>query len=311
MAAAAKCTYTRYADDLTFSTNQKEFPAVLAGEAPETLGVWALSDALLNEIRRSGFTAHPGKTRMQQSPSHQIVTGLTVNEKVNVRATYYRAARAMCDSLVKTGSYYRGARSSKTLPPANPPEREDGIAYLEGVMAHVYHVKHTWDLWSGRLDPKREAEDLKRARYPGYRNLFKKLLYFKHFVALDQPLIVCEGKTDNIYLRSALKALDPKYHELERVEDGKLITNVKLLCHSRVEHDILELSGGSGNLGNLGNLVERYEKAVYRYKYRPLKHLVIVLVDNDRGSDPVFGAMSERKMSISKLSTERFYYVLP
>lgn len=306
LAAATKCTYSRYADDLTFSTNQKEFPASLAYESTEAPGGWALADPLLAEIQRSGFTVHPAKTRMQRRPSHQIVTGLTVNEKVNVRASYYRAARAMCDSLFKTGSYYRGALSSKTLPPATPPVREDGIAYLEGVMAHIYHVKHTSDIRSERLDPKKEAEDAKRLRYPGYRELFKKLLYFKHFVSLDRPLIICEGKTDNIYLRSALKALDPKYPELAEVDKGKLVTEIKLLRHSRAEHDILELSGGSGNLGNL---VARYEKAVSRYTYRPLKYPVIVIVDNDSGSDPVFGALKQQKVTVSHITDDPFYFV--
>jgi len=173
-------------------------------------------------------------------------------------------------------------------------------------MAHIYHVKHTADLRSGRLDPKREAEDLKRARYPGYRELFKKLLYFKHFVALDRPLIVCEGKTDNIYLRSALKALSPKYPQLAKLDKGNLVTEVRLLKHSRTEHDILELSGGSGNLANL---VGRYEKAVSRYTYRPLMHPVIVLIDNDSGSSPVFGAMKENGVIATQTTALPFYHI--
>jgi len=306
LAATTKCTYSRYADDLTFSTNQKEFPASLAYESTGAPGGWVLADPLLTEIQRAGFTVHSAKTRMQRRPSHQIVTGLTVNEKVNVRAVYYRAARAMCDSLFKTGRYFRGALSSKTLPPPTPPIREDGIAYLEGVMAHIYHVKHTSDIRSRRLDPKKEAEDAKQLRYPGYRELFKKLLYFKHFVALDRPLIVCEGKTDNIYLRSAFKALDPKYPGLAEVDKGKLVTKVKLLRHSRAEHDILELSGGSGNLGNL---VARYGKSISRYAYRPLKHPVIVLIDNDSSSDPVFGALKQQKVTVSHITSDSFYFV--
>jgi len=30
LAKKAKCTYSRYADDLTFSTNRKEFPEIIA-----------------------------------------------------------------------------------------------------------------------------------------------------------------------------------------------------------------------------------------------------------------------------------------
>ena len=306
IASVAKCNYTRYADDLTFSTNKKDFPGMLASEVPEIPGEWVLAESLLEEIRRSGFEVNQAKTRLQRRPSQQIVTGLTVNEKVNVRASYYRAARAMCASLFKTGSYFRGALSSKTLAPSQPPNLEKDIGYLEGVMAHIYHVKHESDLRSGRLDPKREAEELKRAKYPAYRDLYKRLLYYKHFVVLDQPLIVCEGKTDNIYLRSALKALDPKYPQLARIDKGKLATAVRLLRHSRVEHDILELSGGSGNLGNL---VGRYEKAMQRYTHRPLKYPVIVLIDNDSGSDPVFGAMKQHKVTISQTTKLSFYHV--
>lgn len=306
LAATAKCTYSRYADDLTFSTNQRNFPDVLASTDPMTAGGWTISETLLSGVRRSGFNVHPTKTRMQCRPSHQVVTGLTVNDKVNVRASYYRATRAMCDSLFKTGSYYRGATSSRTLLPGTPPTKESGIAYLEGVMAHIYHVKRTSDLRSGRLDPKRESEDLKRDRYPGYRDLYKKLLYFKNFVALEQPLIVCEGKTDNIYLRSALKALDPKYPQLAKVAKGVLTTEVKFLNHSRVEHNILELSGGSGNLANL---IGRYKKAVFRYAYRPLNHPVIILIDNDSGSGPVFGAMKEYGIAVGQNTTASFYHV--
>lgn len=171
LAAAAKCTYTRYADDLTFSTNQKVFPAALAYETPGTSGHWTLSEALLNEITASGFIVNSKKTRMQCKPGQQTVTGLVVNEKVNVRATYYRAARAMCDRLFKKGSYFYGAPSSKVSKTTEPAKPESGIAYLEGVMTHIYHVKRISDLRSGRLDPKKEAEEVKRAKYAGYREL--------------------------------------------------------------------------------------------------------------------------------------------
>lgn len=66
------------------------------------------------------------------------------------------------------------------------------------------------------------------------------------------------------------------------------------------------MSGGSGNLGNLAG---RYEKNLYRYAHRPLKSPVIVLIDNDSGSDPIFAALKKRKITISSTTTEAFYYV--
>ncbi len=307
LAAAAKCTYTRYADDLTFSTNQKVFPVSIAYEMPGTTGVWALSEALAKRIADSGFAVNLAKTRMQCRQSQQTVTGLTVNDKVNVRASYYRAARAMCHSLFQTGEYYRGATSSQTLPPGRPPKRENGIPHLEGVMAHIYHVKRTSDVRSGRLDPKLHSKEaINAAKYASYRETYKALLYYKHFVALERPLIVCEGKSDNIYLRSALLALDPNYPTLAEKVGEKLVTKVRFLRQSRVEHDILELNGGTGNLKNF---IERYEKAVYRFKHRPLKHAVVVLVDNDSGSTPIFSVLKQRGITINLTSTVPFYHI--
>jgi RNA-directed DNA polymerase len=43
LAAKNKCSYTRYADDITFSTNQKLFPAALAAAAGES---WVLGNEL-------------------------------------------------------------------------------------------------------------------------------------------------------------------------------------------------------------------------------------------------------------------------
>lgn len=85
LAKRYKCTYTRYADDITFSTNQKAFPAELALPDPAGTGTWTIGAALAAEITGSGFAINAGKTRMQCRGSRQVATGLLVNEKVNIR----------------------------------------------------------------------------------------------------------------------------------------------------------------------------------------------------------------------------------
>ncbi|MEI9982734.1 MAG: reverse transcriptase domain-containing protein [Aliidongia sp.] len=92
-----RVTYTRYADDITFSTSQKEFPAGLALPDGTNSTIWHLSDELVGKITSSGFTINNDKTRMHFRASRQMVTGLVVNEKVNIRSDYYRRARAMCE----------------------------------------------------------------------------------------------------------------------------------------------------------------------------------------------------------------------
>jgi RNA-directed DNA polymerase len=236
---------------------------------------------------------------------------VVVNAKVNIQASYYRSARAMCDSMFKTGEYYLKHLSPTALVPSPTPEKHTNTPCLEGILSHIYYVKHLVNSMSGdgTMSPeeKKEAER-KITKHPSYRKLYKRLLYFKHFVVLDMPLIVCEGKTDNIYLRSALKGLVAAYPQLGELDTKKnLKTKVRFLKHSRIEHHVLEISGGSSQLADL---VVRYHKEILRYLHRPLKFPVIVLIDNDTGSAPVFASMKPFvKPTPTTASTDPFYHV--
>lgn len=122
LAAKNKCSYTRYADDITFSTNQKLFPAALAVEAG---GSWVLGNELRSRIQDAGFSINDAKTRMQMRASRQTVTGLTVNQKVNVPQHYYKLARAMTHAFLSTGTYKHGGAEHTS------------IQRLEGILNHL------------------------------------------------------------------------------------------------------------------------------------------------------------------------------
>ena len=64
-----KLDYTRYADDLTFSTNNKVF----LDKKDEFF------EALKKEIEKSGFSINEEKTRLIYRDSRQMVTGLVLN----------------------------------------------------------------------------------------------------------------------------------------------------------------------------------------------------------------------------------------
>ena len=137
--------YSRYADDLTFSTNKKEFPTALATQDMHNLSIWNLNEELISKVEGCGFTINPGKTRMHVKGSRQMVTGLVVNEKANIKCEYYRKARAMCDSLFKTGKYYHSY-----LPPDGSdddpiPDLTSNINPLEGILSHIYAVTQSED----------------------------------------------------------------------------------------------------------------------------------------------------------------------
>jgi RNA-directed DNA polymerase len=78
---------------------------------------WQLGKPLADTITSAGFKINPDKTRMQLRGSRQTVTGLTVNQKVNIQADYYRRVRSMCYELFKTGVYFhQGSAPITALP---------------------------------------------------------------------------------------------------------------------------------------------------------------------------------------------------
>ncbi|MBF6568029.1 MAG: RNA-directed DNA polymerase [Candidatus Binataceae bacterium] len=105
LASAVGCTYSRYADDLTFSTNKKTFPPEIAEPAGTDAHFWRPGMELQKIITRSGFQINSAKTRMQYRTSRQEVTGLIVNKRINVRHEYRHTVRSMVHSLLTKGSF--------------------------------------------------------------------------------------------------------------------------------------------------------------------------------------------------------------
>ncbi|MGU3467824.1 reverse transcriptase family protein, partial [Methylobacterium sp. C33D] len=92
LAGSLGFTYTRYADDLTFSAS---------GEGAGKVG--ALLKYVHAIVAGEGFTVHPDKTRVMRRGRHQEVTGLTVNERVGVPRETLRRFRALLHGLERHG----------------------------------------------------------------------------------------------------------------------------------------------------------------------------------------------------------------
>ena len=75
--------YTRYADDMTFSS-----PHNVYQEGSE------FRTELLEILSDNGFTPNPAKTHLMKRGARQEVTGLTVSSKVNVSRHWIKALRA-------------------------------------------------------------------------------------------------------------------------------------------------------------------------------------------------------------------------
>lgn len=96
LAVEKRCVYTRYADDITFSTSMRQFPSTLA-RIEDTSGGRRLviGEELAGLIKKNGFRINEKKSRLQTTNRRQEVTGLTVNRFPNVSRAFLNQLREM------------------------------------------------------------------------------------------------------------------------------------------------------------------------------------------------------------------------
>jgi RNA-directed DNA polymerase len=144
LARKHRCTYTRYADDITFSTRRGSFPSEVVkyrlGDQVE------LGDALTATISLGGFHINTRKVWVRSSDERQVVTGIIVNEKTNVPRHYRRSVRAAlhnweAQGLVNAQSKLEGfyARPRRRAYPPSLPN------YLGGKLEFLRQVKGSDD----------------------------------------------------------------------------------------------------------------------------------------------------------------------
>ncbi len=104
LARRNNCRYTRYADDLTFSTLGKRFPGSICTKKATDQGEIVEPGAELRRlIEDNGFMINSSKVRLQAHTEHQEVTGITVNKFPNVDRRFVRQIRAMLHAWAKYG----------------------------------------------------------------------------------------------------------------------------------------------------------------------------------------------------------------
>jgi RNA-directed DNA polymerase len=339
------CTYTRYADDLTFSTSLKGFPKQIAYMKFWSKNKWITSKQLEKCIQSSGYEINSRKTHMQYSDTRQIVTGLVVNKVVNTKNEYYRYARSMCHSLFHKGYFtlpkvmsngkktkasiwgvlnsiftkfsWKSSKHLKISESQNTEgvvETKGSIQQLEGILSYIYHIKSYRNKFAdtgyrhsrhdGYRQPKRDNENPKypplnrtneykheshKVAIDGIKNLYSKFLFFKHFYYLEAPLIFCEGKTDNVYLRCALNRLSPAYPELAEEVDKKLKFKIKFFNRTETASEMLKLAEGASGMKFV--LLE-YQRLISKFTCEGKRHPVIMIVDDDKAGRDVISASS-------------------
>ncbi len=136
----ARCVYTRYADDLTFSSHQP-MNALFEGSSPPA-GRFAhdlLVSTLTSIVVGNGFKINPTKAHYADRHSRRMVTGLKVTQLLNVDRRYVRNIRAALRSVETLG--LAGAQTKY----ASLGGTGSLAAHLRGKIAWISHVKGSSD----------------------------------------------------------------------------------------------------------------------------------------------------------------------
>jgi len=285
LAKKNNCLYSRYADDITFSTRKLEFPAKIASISTDKI---IIGKSLNSEIRRAGFSLNHSKTRIQLNDSRQDVTGLVVNRKVNVKNEYWRITRAMCHRLFMTGEFTITIESQ---------EAAGTISELYGRLDFIDSIdRHNHMLPTGAVDHRFSKKNIGlnyRAKLNVREKTFSKFLYYYNFYANEKPIILCEGKTDYIYLKSAINILSEHYPILaqSKTEDTPYKSLIKYFEYTDRTKFLLDLFGGGIYLKKF---VERYIANLKYYNGPGLTQPVILLLDNDSGPTELLSYLQKK-----------------
>lgn len=136
LAKDANCIYTRYADDISLSSRHPPAPLFDGALSPTgQLAPGLLSAALRTVFANNGFALNPEKIHYAEKHSRRVVTGLKVNERLNVDRRFVRNVRAALYA-VETDLAAAQARYSLDFG-----SKADISAHLKGKIAWIGNVK--------------------------------------------------------------------------------------------------------------------------------------------------------------------------
>lgn len=279
LAKRHRCDYTRYADDISISTNKDKFPKVIAHTKDKKT---YLSSEIINIVKNNGFFINDKKSRLINKFENLSVTGLTVNEGLNVKRSYIRRVRSILncieqnlDNLDEAKRIFIEKYPFRQISYATEP---DMFAILKGMIAHIGHIKgktnSVYRKLAIRYNDIAEIENIPSIKLPSTRRQFQETNTFvidSTFIYKsgdDEALEACGQGTGSLLKGIGLvtnahlfdnffKKSNDDYNItnfLIEVHQSKYSTSTKyakLLWHDRIK-DIAILQFTNGNLTDQG-----------------------------------------------------------
>ena len=309
--------YTRYADDLTFSTNNKAFSEAYT----------LFLDELSNIVNDSGFAINTEKTHFQEFNKRQTVTGLSVNKKINVQNEFYKKTRSMANTLYRTDKFTIDGKEGTIN------KLEGRFSFINDLVKYNNRLEEDNSLASNIIEYKKNILRAKEKHFNKSNNNqikildwnenlrclsirekdYQRFLCYKYVIANNKITLISEGKTDPRYIKAALKHYCSDFPDLVSYNGKNFVYNISFLSYSKRMRYFFALKEdrGGGELKNLlrffteGNAVENLLKYFENIIPSNPSRAVIFLVDNEFGnSDPLCVVANFLGDGVSKLDSK-------
>ncbi|NEZ89063.1 retron Ec67 family RNA-directed DNA polymerase/endonuclease [Weissella paramesenteroides] len=278
--------YTRYADDMIFSTNDSK---IITNKLQEFM------KDLQDIIEQEGFSLNQRKYTLMGPNVRHYVTGLTNNKKVATPIEFYKSTRAMANHLYKYGEINVNGKIFDSNSYPSP------VNIVEGRLNHIYHIEQeNRKLYQEHsagfeyfpitpLDYQKHTNKLKINNdtgsiineLSGKELEYSKFIFYKNFFYGDYIKVFTEGKTDPRYIKKAYSMLRPNDNSI------RLSSVESLLNHNNILTKVFNLHQGGDGLTDIFNMYtgnQSNENKYFNYtQYFNLKTLpirpTIILMD--------------------------------
>ena len=217
---------------------------------------------------------------MMYRASRQDVTGIVVNEKLNVRWQYRHHVRAMVHRLVTTGGFDIVGATQKNgqavigTRAGTLDELHGMLGFIDSVVLSNPQTPHA---------PRRTSSE---------ERVYREFLIYKDFYATRAPVIICEGETDNVYLTHAIRGLANEFPDLAELTNEKIRLKVRLYKYPNSSTARL-LGLRDGGSSALSKFIAAYKSETNRFSAPGLSHPVVILYDNDDGAVNIRNAIRQ------------------
>jgi RNA-directed DNA polymerase len=235
LAKKYRCFYTRYADDITISSSANIMPSQFA-RFSDIPGEIILGNEIVEIIEQNGFQINDQKVRLRTKHRRQEVTGLIVNEKLNVKREYVRTLRTMLYQLEK--NILSGVEIR-----IKPEVIRGKIEFLGAVRGYEDSIYLKFLNRLNNIAPETLNKNQK----------YRLDSFCVSQAALIEPEIWTEGKTDPKHLKAALRKLqsEGKFNNLnidfkeeipsDRLGYTNLLKRLRYTLDSTSSHPIIHI----------------------------------------------------------------------